>query len=52
MAAIVSAHRGVIMYGQAPNWRELGMWALIGTVILAGSVAMFRQLEDAFIDET
>jgi hypothetical protein len=41
-----------MLYGQSPNWRELGLWALVGAAILAGSVAMFRQLEDAFIDET
>lgn len=51
MAAIVSAHRGVILYGEVPNWLELGRWGLIGGAILAGSLVMFRQLEDAFIDE-
>ena len=52
MAAIISAHRGVMLYGQFPNWRELGQWGLIGGVILGGSLLIFRQLEDAFIDET
>jgi ABC-type polysaccharide/polyol phosphate export permease len=51
MAPIVSAHRGVILYGQVPNWGALGVWALVGIGILAGSLAMFRQLEDAFIDQ-
>ena|SRR5260221_609478 len=51
MAAIVSAHRGVMLEGQVPNWGALGLWALIGPLILAASVAMFRQLEDVFIDK-
>jgi ABC-type polysaccharide/polyol phosphate export permease len=52
MAAIVSAHRDVLLHGQAPNWAQLGLWGLIGGAILAGSLLMFRQLEDAFVDET
>lgn len=51
MAMIVSAHRDVMLYGKFPNWLELGWWGLIGAAILAGSLTIFRQLEDAFIDE-
>jgi lipopolysaccharide transport system permease protein len=50
MVAVTSAHRGVILYGEFPNWRELGMWGLIGVGILMVSLVIFRQLEDAFID--
>jgi ABC-type polysaccharide/polyol phosphate export permease len=50
MAAVSSAHRGVMLYGQFPDWRELGMWGLIGAGILGVSLVIFRQLEDAFID--
>ena len=52
MAAIVSAHREVLLHGQLPNWPQLAAWGLIGVAILAGSLVMFRQLEDAFVDET
>jgi homopolymeric O-antigen transport system permease protein len=52
MSAIVSAHRGILLHGEFPNWRELGLWALVGVGLLAVSAGVFRQLEDAFIDAT
>lgn len=52
MAAVVSAHRDVLLHGQVPNFPQLAMWGLIGVTFLAASLFMFRQLEDAFIDET
>jgi lipopolysaccharide transport system permease protein len=51
MAAIVSAHRGIVLYGDFPNWTELAALAIVSIAILGVSVAIFRQLEDAFIDE-
>lgn len=50
MAAIVSAHRNVVLHGQAPDWATLGLWAIAGVVMLMLSLGIFRQLEDAFID--
>lgn len=52
MAAVVSAHRDVLLHGKAPNFPQLAMWGLIGGGLLAVSLFMFRQLEDAFVDET
>lgn len=52
MTAIVSAHRGAVLYGEVANWGELGIWTAIGVGILGVSLIVFRQLEDAFIDET
>jgi ABC-type polysaccharide/polyol phosphate export permease len=52
MAAIISAHRRVLLEGIGPDWPELARWGVIGMVILAASLMLFRQLEDAFIDET
>jgi ABC-type polysaccharide/polyol phosphate export permease len=52
MAAIVMAHRGVILNGEFPDWRLLGMWALIAVAVLLVSLKVFTHLEDAFIDAT
>ena len=51
MTAIVSAHRAITLYGQFPNWRELGYWMLIGAGMLGLSLISFRALEDSFIEE-
>jgi ABC-type polysaccharide/polyol phosphate export permease len=50
MAVIVSAHRDAVLYGRNPDWTELGVWAMIGLGLLAASIAMFRRLEDTFVD--
>jgi lipopolysaccharide transport system permease protein len=51
MTAIVAAHRTVTLYGQLPDWNALGRVALIGVVLLGFSLALFRTLEDAFVEE-
>jgi lipopolysaccharide transport system permease protein len=51
MAAIVSAHRDVLLHGRLPDWRELGVWALASLALLAICLNVFKRLEDAFIDE-
>ena len=51
MAMIVHAHRAVALDGRAPDWGELGLCLAIGLVLLAASVALFRALEDAFVEE-
>ncbi len=50
MVAIVTAHRGVMLNGEFPDWRVLGMWAVIAGAVLLASLKVFTQLEDAFID--
>ena len=51
MVPIVSAHRAVTIYGQAPDWASLGAVAAASVAILGGSLLLFRALEDSFIDE-
>jgi len=51
MAAIITAHRAVTMYGKLPDWLALGYVTLVSTALLAVSLVIFRTLEDAFIDE-
>jgi lipopolysaccharide transport system permease protein len=51
MAAIVSAHRDVTLYGRFPNWVQFGYLTLGSLAILVVSLLIFRALEDAFIEE-
>jgi homopolymeric O-antigen transport system permease protein len=51
MAAIVMAHRDVTLRGRAPDWGALAAVAIAGVAILGLSLAMFRAVEDSFIDQ-
>ena len=51
MTAMVSAHRAVTLYGQAPDWTALAIWTLIGGILMVISLMVFRGLEDAFVDQ-
>lgn len=51
LAVIVQAHRALALYGQMPDWLALGIWALVSVALLAGSLATFHVLEDAFVEE-
>ncbi len=50
-AVLVEAHRAVTLHGRAPNWVALGAWGVVGCFMLAGSFALFRALEDVFVEE-
>src|SRR6266508_1827828 len=50
MTAIISAHRAVTIYGQPPNWAELGGWTLISVALLAVGTLVFRELENTFVE--
>lgn len=51
MALIVQGHRQITLEGLPPNWGELGLALAVGLALLAASVALFRALEDAFVEE-
>jgi lipopolysaccharide transport system permease protein len=51
LAVIVQAHRDITLYGRMPDWPALGAWAIISLVFLAGSLLVFRWLEDKFVEE-
>lgn len=51
MALIVQGHRQITLEGRAPNWGDLGLALAVGLMLLAASVALFRALEDAFVEE-
>ena len=50
MAAIVSAHRTVTVFGRLPDWQPLAWWAAAGTALLVLALRAFRSLDDAFIE--
>ena len=51
MTTLVQAHRALAIYGQAPDWRAVAICALLGAGLLVVSLAVFRVLEDAFVEE-
>jgi homopolymeric O-antigen transport system permease protein len=51
MIPIITAHRAVTVNGVLPDWASLGKVTVVGAVLLAVSLLLFRTLEDAFIDE-
>jgi lipopolysaccharide transport system permease protein len=51
MAVIVQAHRTIALEGRAPDWVALGACALLGGVLLAAALAVFRALEHLVIEE-
>ena len=51
MAVIVEAHRAIALRGEMPDWAALGVWALVGGGLLVASLAIFRALQDAFVEE-
>jgi ABC-type polysaccharide/polyol phosphate export permease len=51
MTAVVTAHRAVTVYGQFPDWLGLGYATLLSLLLLGISMAVFRSLEDAFVEE-
>jgi len=51
MAMVVHAHRLIALEGRAPDWGELGLCLGIAIGLLVLAVAMFRTLEDIFVEE-
>jgi lipopolysaccharide transport system permease protein len=51
MAVLVQAHRSVLLYGQAPDLPSLGTVILLSVLLLAGSLTLFRGLQDIFVEE-
>jgi ABC-2 type transport system permease protein/lipopolysaccharide transport system permease protein len=50
MAPIIDAMRQTVLYGNAPNWGQLGLGALTTAVVLVGGLKLFRNLEMGFAD--
>ncbi|RME74317.1 MAG: ABC transporter permease [Chloroflexi bacterium] len=50
MAVIIHSYRQVILQGQAPNWGEVGLAAVISAAVFVGGYLIFKRLEDQFAD--
>jgi ABC-type polysaccharide/polyol phosphate export permease len=50
MAACLDGYRQTVLYGNMPNWGQLGLAALSSAVLLYGSLRLFRRLETSFAD--
>ena len=50
MTVIAQAHRSLALYGQMPDWGALIRTGLVGLGLLGLSVAIFRALEDMFVE--
>lgn len=51
MTTLVVAHRQVMLAGRLEAWGPLLAVALVSLLVLAGSLALFRALEDHFVEE-
>ena len=51
LAVVVEAHRALAIHQQMPNWIPLAIWGIVGIMLLLASLAVFRMLEDAFVEE-
>lgn len=50
MAVLVQAHRALVLHGQMPDWGALVATILVGLALLGVSLAVFRALEDMFVE--
>lgn len=51
MTGLVQAHRALALTGQLPHWEALAISTLSSVALLAVSVAIFRALENTFVEE-
>ena len=49
VAFLISSARGVLLYGQAPDWALLGMWLLVSFVLIVLGVATIYRNENAYV---
>lgn len=50
IAAAIDGYRQTVLYGNMPNWGQLGLAFLSSAVMLYGSLRLFRRLEANFAD--
>jgi lipopolysaccharide transport system permease protein len=51
LAVLVQAHRSVLLYGRAPDLLPLGLVFLGSLALLLAGMALFRSLQDVFVEE-
>ncbi len=50
LTIIVEQFRAVLLFGQEPNWQQLGLYSLGAIVMLAAGIALFKRTRDGFAD--
>ena len=51
MAVLVESYRAVLYYHQLPDFKILGIWAVLSVVLLIIGYAIFKKLEKSFVEE-
>ena len=49
VAFLISSMRGVLLYGQAPDWMMLGMWTLVSLLLTMVGVSTIYRNENAYV---
>jgi lipopolysaccharide transport system permease protein len=50
LTLIIEQARGLVLFGQAPNWHALGLYSLIALGVLLAGYGWFRRTQDGFAD--
>jgi len=50
LTIIVEQFRAVLLFGQQPNWPQLGIYSIGAIMMLAAGVALFKRTRDGFAD--
>lgn len=49
IAFLISSMRGALLYGQAPDWMMLGVWALVSLLLIVIGVSTIYRNENAYV---
>ena len=50
LTIIVEQFRAVLLFGQEPNWPQLGIYSICAILMLAAGIALFKRTRDGFAD--
>lgn len=51
MAVLVESYRSILYYHQLPDFKILGLWAILSFILLVLGYAIFKKLEKSFVEE-
>ena len=49
IAYLISSMRGALLYGQAPEWGFMGLWAFVSMILIALGAFMIYSNENAYV---
>ncbi|RDS83397.1 ABC transporter permease [Dyella psychrodurans] len=50
LTLIIEQTRGLVLFGKAPDWHALGLYALVALAVLLAGYGWFRRTQDGFAD--